>query len=154
MDIYTLEVVGESHYQHNLERICGPRTQDGVDIETSATLWPENDNPHDENAIKVVIDGLTVGHLRREDAKKIRRDLGTYTHILCPANIRGSWDRGGGDTAHYGVWIQYSDDDGTFRKASRKNWVRYVLIAGGVGLFACCSCSILLGIISSAGGGG
>jgi hypothetical protein len=37
-DAFTLESVGESHYQDVLEAICGPRSEDGEDLEVVALL--------------------------------------------------------------------------------------------------------------------
>jgi hypothetical protein len=52
----TLEVVGESHYQDQLWRAVGGFQNDRVRHDVLAVLVPEPDNPHDENAIMVVID--------------------------------------------------------------------------------------------------
>jgi hypothetical protein len=38
----------------------------------TAILTLENDNPYDRNAVRVDIDGLTVGHLSRSDARRFR----------------------------------------------------------------------------------
>jgi hypothetical protein len=38
----------------------------------TAILTLENDNPYDGNAVRVDVDGLTVGHLSRNDAKRFR----------------------------------------------------------------------------------
>jgi hypothetical protein len=70
----TLEVVGESHYLDALWTIVGhefDRT-DPVRFETVAVLVPEPDNPYDSNAIAIHVDGLKVGHLSRNDAKRYR----------------------------------------------------------------------------------
>jgi hypothetical protein len=65
---FGVEVVGESHYQENLEAICGPRTENSVDLTVQATLSPEGDNPHDPQAVRVEIHGKLVGYLSREMA--------------------------------------------------------------------------------------
>lgn len=64
----TLEVVGESFHQDALWRIVGGRRSDRVRHDVVASLVPEPDNPYDENAIKVLIDGQQVGHLSADDA--------------------------------------------------------------------------------------
>jgi hypothetical protein len=64
----TLEVVGESFYQDALWRIVGGRRSDRVRHDVVSLLVPEPDNPYDENAIKVLIDGQQVGHLSADDA--------------------------------------------------------------------------------------
>jgi hypothetical protein len=64
----TLEVVGESHYQDALWRIVGGLRGDPIRFDTQAVLVPEPDNPYDQNAIQVRIDGAPVGYLSRHDA--------------------------------------------------------------------------------------
>ena len=58
----------ESHYQENLDLICGGKTEDGHEKEVPALLFCENDNRYDKNAVRVEINELTVGHLPREAA--------------------------------------------------------------------------------------
>ena len=71
-----LEVVGESHYQDNLRRLTGYRPPDErVRQEIHAVLVAEDDNPHDPGAVAVWIDGLQVGHLSRENARRYRPGL-------------------------------------------------------------------------------
>lgn len=98
---YGLDVVGESHYQGDLERLAGGRTRDGVEVETQAELIPEDDNPHDKKAVRVAIGGRTVGHLSRDDARAFRESVGRPA--TCAALIVGGWDRGKGDRGHFGV---------------------------------------------------
>lgn len=66
----TLEVVGESFCQDALWRIVGGRRLERVRHEVVALLVPEPDNRHDENAIKVLIDGHQVGYLAADDAEE------------------------------------------------------------------------------------
>lgn len=96
-------VVGESRYQHILEEICGGRTAEGADFLTTATLVPEPDNPYDANAVRVDVDGVAVGYLDRPTAKRYHE-----THsgsVICPAVVRGGWDRGEDDRGSFGVWL-------------------------------------------------
>jgi hypothetical protein len=101
---YDTEVVGESNYQRNLKRICGGKTRDGVEAFKTATLILEPENPHDENAVRIDIDGMTVGYLSRQEAIRWHRRRPPRSH-QCSAVIRGGWERGGGDTGHFGVWL-------------------------------------------------
>jgi hypothetical protein len=64
----TLEVVGESQYQDHLWKVVGGRAPEPIRHSVVAVLDPEPDNPYDENAIRVSIDGGVVGYLCREDA--------------------------------------------------------------------------------------
>lgn len=107
-DFY-LEVVGESHYQANLETICGPRTTKGEERKVEATLILEDNNKYDNQAVRVEISGLTVGHLSREVARSYREQLKRSGHPraigVCQAMIKGGWKRKDGNTGHYGVWL-------------------------------------------------
>ncbi len=72
---YDQDVVGEEHYQEALICIAGPYTKEGRRIRCEAVLYLQQDNPHDRNAIRVEIDGSTVGYIRREQAPILRRQL-------------------------------------------------------------------------------
>lgn len=64
----TLEVVGESRYQDDLWRLAGGFRVDRIRCAVMAVLVPEPGNPHDSNAVQVLINGCLVGYLSREDA--------------------------------------------------------------------------------------
>jgi hypothetical protein len=108
-DSFRLEVVGESHYQRELERVCGGRTEEGEDRLVSALLFLEDSNPYDPNAVWVVIAREKVGHLSRRDATAFRARLKAENikgrKFPCRANIRGGWDRCNGDKGNFGVWL-------------------------------------------------
>ena len=80
-----------------------------------AQLVLENDNPHDSMAVRVDIQGQTVGYLSREHARQYRRQLERAgypsTDAYCNARIRGGWDRGEGDQGQYGVFLDLPIDD-------------------------------------------
>jgi hypothetical protein len=100
-----LEVVGEASYQDNLWRIVGGRhSPDGrVREEAYAVLAAEPDNPYDANAVAVWIQGLKVGYLSREDARRYRPGLlaleqqhgkpialaGVIAGVACEPMVRG-----------------------------------------------------------------
>ncbi len=104
---YLVDIVGESHYQHELESICGGRTENGADKIVQAVLIPEDDNPHDKKAVRIEIHGITVGYLSRQNAREYRQRLKEAGHAgivaTCSAKIVGGWDRGEGDRGHFGV---------------------------------------------------
>ena len=112
---FQLPIVGESHYQDELEAICGGRTEEGEDLLTEALLVLEDSNPYGPEAVRVDIDGRTVGHLSRENACEYRRRLVEAGHprlrARCRARIRGGWDRGADDRGHFGVWIDLPTGD-------------------------------------------
>src|SRR5271165_3751090 len=71
----TLEVVGESHYQEALWSIVGGRQEDRVRQESVAVLMAEANNPFDDEAVSVWINGSLVGYLARADAEEYRPGL-------------------------------------------------------------------------------
>ncbi len=104
---YEFDIVGESKYQDALERICGGRTEDGANDLVDATLYQEDSNPHDSQAVRVDIEGLTVGYLSRDDAHAYRKQLDALGQgplvAVCKAKIVGGWQRGKSDRGHFGV---------------------------------------------------
>ncbi len=112
---YSLDVVGESNYQTALESICGGRSTRSQEKIVEATLIHEDDNPYDNQAISVSIQGKTVGYLSRKDARKYRKQLkqAGYPGITakCSAMIVGGWDKGGGDRGHFGVRLDLPTEE-------------------------------------------
>jgi len=104
---FEVEVVGESHYQDALAKICGGRSEDGAEKYCRATLVLDNSNAYDPKAVRVDVDGATVGYLSREAARVYRHRLKEAGHPrllgTCNAVIRGGWDRGNGDTGNFGI---------------------------------------------------
>lgn len=117
-----LDVKGESHYQDNLATIAGPKTEDGYNLPVNAVLVREPDNEYDTNAIAVYAttrDGQQsarhVGYVAAEVAEDLapildrkRREGET---VALEGHIRGGWDRGGGDTGHYGIALTFDPED-------------------------------------------
>lgn len=112
------EVVGESHYQDALWRIVGeaPQSRDNVEWEGMATLLPDPKNRYDRNAVKVVIDGQTVGHISREHAAllqpalvKFKRKRGAEITVACHA--KGGFLRKDGTRANVGIVLCCDLDD-------------------------------------------
>jgi hypothetical protein len=92
---FAVKVVGESFYNYNLRELCGPAEDHMRQFAKTAILTLENDNPYDRNAVRVDIDGLTVGHLSRSDATRFRAACaGQRTeHFPCSAlliSLRGN----------------------------------------------------------------
>lgn len=90
---YQLEMVGESYYQDALEEICGPRTDEAVEKTVVATMVWEDDNPKDNLAVRIDIEGKTVGYLSRPYARLVRETVAEagYAGVTtrCNAIIRG-----------------------------------------------------------------
>ena len=111
---FSLPIAGESHYQEALESICGKRKEEGENKIVQAMLILDDLNPHDKLAVRVEINGMTVGHLGREHARQYRSELKKAGHPnalgSCKAEIRGGWERRKGkgkdtERGHYGVWL-------------------------------------------------
>ncbi|SDP39517.1 HIRAN domain-containing protein [Filomicrobium insigne] len=104
---WTTEVVGESKYQDALSRSY--RRHGGRDRhpKVMAELVPELDNPYDENAVMIFIDGQKIGYLRREKAAEYRTVLGEKTGS-CSAKIVGGFERDDGGRAFFGVKLNMS----------------------------------------------
>lgn len=104
--IFATHVMGEQYHRENLEQLCGPSTGED-DLRIVAQLIPEKDNPFDANAVRVDIEGLTVGHLSREDAlvfrKRLRRVIEAGRPIMCEARVRRN-DRG--NRSYYEVYLE------------------------------------------------
>ena len=100
-----VDVVGESHYQGNLDVISGGRTRDGAQVtDHLALLLPEPSNQQDANAVRVFLipsqggyAGL-IGYLDRADAVAYRpvidRVAQSGSVMFCHATLKGGWDRG------------------------------------------------------------
>jgi hypothetical protein len=107
--LFKINVVGESHYQKNLEAICGGKDEDSKCMVVEATLVLDNENKFDENAVAVFIQGSLVGYLDRETAKSFRYQLQQVerdqeiTSACCSAMIVGGWYRGPEDEGSFGV---------------------------------------------------
>lgn len=110
---FKTDVVGESHYQPHIRSVYGRHATKGADplaeqiqqwaaakgvslkgfVVVAARLFLEDQNPYDRNAVRVEVDGRTVGYLSREDAREYRRLLlgtGKPRAIgVCKARIRG-----------------------------------------------------------------
>lgn len=79
-------MVGESHHQDALLAVSGGgrRQYGGVKLEAVAELLSDRDNVYDRNAVEVRLDGLTMGHLSREDALELR------PLVEAPTDLRGN----------------------------------------------------------------
>jgi hypothetical protein len=112
---FTLPVVGESHYQEAIAEIAGGKSEDGAHCHCQATLFLEDENRYDRNAVRVEIDGRTVGHLARADAvqyrKELRKNGAARATLRCDAIIVGGWSRGDGDEGSFGVRLDIQLDN-------------------------------------------
>ncbi|MGB5261805.1 MAG: hypothetical protein WBO34_14970 [Gammaproteobacteria bacterium] len=104
---YEYKIVGEAKYQRALETICGGRTEEGIRKNVQAILIPERSNRNDKQAVRVAIEGQTVGYLSRVNARAFRKKLKAAGYssrpAACPAVIVGGWERGPFEKGHFGV---------------------------------------------------
>ncbi|MGY1705318.1 DUF4236 domain-containing protein [Geodermatophilus sp. SYSU D00697] len=103
-----VEVVGESHYQDALRHAASGRAAATLEnaIRVQATLVPEPENVHDSHAVRVDVDGRTVGYLSRALAR-------TYQPVLLELRRRGqvgscSARIMGGGGRSYGIHLHLS----------------------------------------------
>lgn len=95
---YSQEVVGESNYQPALRAAAGS----GYETRCVAAVILDDHNEYDNNAIRIEVDGRTVGYLSREDAREYRREIkrtGQASTIYVNAKIFGGGEK------HYGIWL-------------------------------------------------
>ncbi|WP_447502044.1 hypothetical protein [Acinetobacter pittii] len=85
---YLVDIVGEQSYQANLRKIAGPKQERSKYVEVMARVVSEPFNAYDKNAVKIEINGLTVGYLSRDDAKLL---AGKVINKTVPALINGGW---------------------------------------------------------------
>ena len=97
---FAVNVVGVSQYQRVLEAAA----EEGV---IEAVLVLEDDNPHDDQAVAVHIDGERAGYLSRADARRFRADLAAAGNatlsVRCKAKIVGGFETKSGERAHFGL---------------------------------------------------
>ncbi len=123
--VFDVEVVGESHYQKNIQRIVGPLSDDGIRAEFVADLILEKDNQHDPNAIRVDIAGMTVGHLSRNDAPAVRATL-KPVGIKSGMAVRVNAVIVGGRTGQsFGVWLDIPTARTPTGKPPKQPWWKF-----------------------------
>ncbi|GAA5629868.1 hypothetical protein Acal02_00465 [Acinetobacter calcoaceticus] len=69
--LYTFEITGEHSYQHHLREIARATDLTSKFIETTASVRSELSNSSHDHTIRVEIQGLTVGYLKKQDAKQL-----------------------------------------------------------------------------------
>lgn len=111
---FGFSIVGESNYQAALAAIAGDHGKKKARVECIAELRPDDDNPHDDKAVEVCVEGRTVGYLARDEARKFRRRLGqkglTDQSTYCAALVvgGGEWR---GEVRHYGIQLDLKPFD-------------------------------------------
>lgn len=105
LECFDFPIAGESNYQDVLAHLVS----EGEHRFFTAALIPETDNPYDRSAVRVDINGLTVGHLSADSARSFRRRLGnkklTGQTTTCGAKIYGGGTSNTGEAKSFGVWL-------------------------------------------------
>jgi hypothetical protein len=111
-----LVVVGESYRQDNLWRVVGRQwSKAHVREDVHAMLLAEDGNPYDPNAVSVWIDGLMVGYLPKDQARRLRPGLlaaqeRNGTPIALQGVVAGGGMRRDGP-GQLGVFLRYDPED-------------------------------------------
>jgi hypothetical protein len=103
-----VSVVGTSHYQPALAEITGRKGDEEIRFETTATLVPEPDNPHDANAIAVRVANRLVGYLSRDENprwQEVVKILADQGHLAAAEAMIAGRAPGGG-TSNLGVFLR------------------------------------------------
>jgi hypothetical protein len=103
-----VSVVGTSHYQPALAEITGRKGDEEIRFETTATLVPEPDNPHDANAIAVHVADRLVGYLSRDENprwQEVVKLLADHEHLAAAEAMIAGRAPGGG-TSNLGVFLR------------------------------------------------
>jgi hypothetical protein len=114
---YPVQVQGEPSCRANIEKICGYFDEDeGYTNDAHiASLWLEDHDQFDSNAVRVEIDDLTVGYLSRRNAVAFREKLGLLgaprdAISICGASIGGGFRRKDGGTADFNIHLDFDID--------------------------------------------
>lgn len=125
---YPLHVVGESHYRENLEKVSNYLGEaEGINVDDFiARLYFEDESSHNSRtAVRVEIDGLTIGHLSTLTASIYRfrlEQLGLGRIVgECYASIRGGFARRDGEYTDFSVRLDLDLINFTVAPVSRKN---------------------------------
>lgn len=103
---YDFDIVGEASYQNNLINIVGGKTREGHEFECLAVLAREPTNQYDKNAVRVEIEGRTVGYIPRSHTAVVGSlivRMGRSGRMSVDAIILGGWRRGDRDEGSLGV---------------------------------------------------
>jgi hypothetical protein len=88
---FKIPIVGTSHYRDAIVTLAQNPPNVNALASCLAYLVADDQNPHDPNAVKVIIRGLQVGHLSRDFAKSYRAYItelpGHIQHISAAAMI-------------------------------------------------------------------
>jgi hypothetical protein len=103
-------IVGESFYQKNIAKIAGAKKPNGVEVKTKAVVFLDPFNRHDNQSVRIEMEGFIVGHLSKENAQKYRAWLkqNNLSKATCQADaiITGGWLRDDSE-GYYSVSLDF-----------------------------------------------
>jgi hypothetical protein len=106
---YKLKLIAEPYCQNYLKSLCGGYSVKGVKQEVLAKLHYENGNPNDKNAIRVVVNGGTVGYLLPKHARLYRKRIEKTGQediiVSCKARILGGKRTWFFKKSDFSIWI-------------------------------------------------
>ncbi len=79
--------IGHRHHQDALKRIFSERTSEINEKLVEAVLVIDDGNQYDNQAVRVDIQGQTVGYLKDENAKQFRKKLNYSQQLLLYALV-------------------------------------------------------------------
>lgn len=107
--LFPLKIVGTSNYHQNISTVAKNQDGEPAFVFYFGCLIQETDNPHDSNAVLVVIDSLPVGHLPKEKAKIFREVMAAKgmanEETTCSLLVRG-----GNKTSHMDFFYSIEAD--------------------------------------------
>lgn len=95
--------------QNAIAAVAGRARPGGVNVGVLAALIPEPTNPHDKNAVAVVIDGTHVGYLARADARRYRSVMQVVAAAAKVAYCNGTIFGGRRPGEPLQVWLEVAE---------------------------------------------
>jgi hypothetical protein len=113
---FECSVIGESYYQHHLIQLAGEHGKQSACVDVVALLLPEPTNQYDKNAVRILIQGETVGFIPKEHCKTYLRrltalKLSRTSPTTCDAQIMGGFIGKDGKRTSYGVVLNIKPFD-------------------------------------------
>ncbi len=93
---YNFRIIGEAAFQENLLRIAGHKQEKAKCVKLNAVIQAEPTNQFDAQAVRVQINGCTVGYFDRQSAMDFKttlaaRQIAPTTVFKANASIVGGW---------------------------------------------------------------
>src|SRR3546814_11555661 len=80
-ELFPVKAVGARYYRAGISQVAQNSSGNSALVFCVATLVPERDNAHDQNAVLVQIGTVSVGHLSRDFAQEFRARLDAIDEI-------------------------------------------------------------------------